>query len=31
VGWRPFALGITLWLVVSVTALWSVSQKWFAS
>jgi uncharacterized integral membrane protein (TIGR00698 family) len=28
VGWRPFALGISLWLIVSAAALWSVSQNW---
>ena len=26
VGWRPFAHGITLWLVVSVLSLWAVKQ-----
>lgn len=31
VGWRPFALGIGLWLIVSVTALISVSQNLFSS
>ena len=26
VGWRPFALGISLWVIVSVVSLWAVRQ-----
>ena len=26
VGWRPFALGIALWIVVSVVSLWVVQH-----
>jgi uncharacterized integral membrane protein (TIGR00698 family) len=28
VGWRPFAMGICLWLVVSGVALWAVQRAW---
>ncbi|MBA3850336.1 MAG: putative sulfate exporter family transporter [Opitutus sp.] len=28
VGWRPFAMGICLWLVVSGVALWVVQRTW---
>lgn len=28
VGWRPFAMGLALWLVVSVVSLWAVRQSW---
>lgn len=28
VGWRPFAMGLVLWLVVSVVSLWAVQQRW---
>lgn len=31
VGWRPFALGVSLWLAVSIGALFSVSQNWFTT
>ncbi|MBA4138366.1 MAG: putative sulfate exporter family transporter [Opitutus sp.] len=28
VGWRPFAMGIALWVVVSVVSLWAVQRAW---
>ena len=26
VGWRPFAMGVTLWLIVSVSALFLITR-----
>lgn len=28
VGWRPFAMGVCLWLAVSGLALWAVQRAW---
>ena len=28
VGWRPFAMGIALWVVVSAVSLWAVQRAW---
>lgn len=28
VGWRPFAMGVALWLVISAISLWAVQRSW---